>query len=497
MLSIKGISKSDCEVIIHLYQRYGISRTLEMLDGVFSFVLYDTKLNEIYVARDFFGIRPLYYSDDILNTESNVNYVFASELKQISDIFLSSSVKQFPPGHYMHLDVIEGHDILFNCLEKYISLETPINYALKNQDINYVYKIVYDSLFESVRKRVDNTERPYTCLLSGGLDSSIIAALVSKCSNTPLHTWSIGLKGSEDLKYAKIVSKHIGSIHHSIELEELEFLKAIDEVIYDIGSYDTTTVRASVGNWLISKYIKNNSDAKVVFNGDGSDELTGGYIYFHCAPNSFDFDEECKRLLSDIHYFDVLRSDRSISSHGLEARTPFLDKSFVSTYLSIPYEIRNHCEKNKGEKYLLRKSIDWGDSSLLPKSVLWRTKEAFSDGVSTYENSWHKIIQTYVKNCVYNKELINKTPQELLESKKRYFHHLPPKTLEQLYYRETFENHFINKNSTKIIPYMWMPKFIKAEDASARSLSIYNSVSNDNMSDNKSSTNNKTLILPL
>ena len=257
------------------------------------------------------------------------------------------------------------------------------------------YLLIKHSLINAVKKRVNNTDREITCLLSGGLDSSLIAALVRKVTkNKPLHTWSIGLKGSEDLKYAKIVADHIGSIHHSIQLEEEEFLNAIEKVIYDIESYDTTTVRASVGNWLISKYIKEKSDAKVVFNGDGSDEVTGGYMYFHCAPDELEFDKECRRLLNDIHFFDVLRSDRSISSHGLEARTPFLDRSFVQTYLSIPHEIRYHPKNNQCEKYLLREAFR--SMGILPNKILFRTKEAFSDGVSKQARSWFQIItRTY------------------------------------------------------------------------------------------------------
>ena len=253
----------------------------------------------------------------------------------------------------------------------------------------------------------------------------------------------------------------------SFELEESEFLEAIDEVIYNIESYDTTTVRASVGNWLISKKIKENSDAKVVFNGDGSDELTGGYLYFYKAGNNIAFDKECRRLLSDIHYFDVLRSDRSISSHGLEARTPFLDRGFIQSYLSIPSNIRFHVENNKCEKYLLRKAFD--GYNLLPNEVLWRTKEAFSDGVSKQNISWYEIIQEYVSKF-YLKEL---KEMKSLDYEK-YKEHNMPTTLEQFYYREIFEKYYPNQE--KSIPYFWMPKFVNASDASARTLDIYNNL---------------------
>ena len=260
------------------------------------------------------------------------------------------------------------------------------------------YKCIRDALTVAVNKRVDNTDREVACLLSGGLDSSLITALVAKAlpDASKLKTWSIGMEGSEDLRYAKMVANHLGTDHFDIVLNKQEFLEAIPAVIYAIESYDTTTVRASVGNWLVSKYIKLWSNAKVVFNGDGSDEITGGYMYFHLAENALEFDHECKRLLKDICYFDVLRSDRSISSHGLEARTPFLDKNFVQMYLSISADFRFNLMKGTGiEKYLLRKAFD--DCNLLPKDVLWRTKEAFSDGVSMQKESWFETIQNFAK----------------------------------------------------------------------------------------------------
>jgi len=304
--------------------------------------------------------------------------------------------------------------------------------------------MVYEALCNAVEKRVNNTDREICCLLSGGLDSSLVTSIVNKYykiknPNKKLHTWSIGMKGSEDLMYAKKVAMFLDTEHHNIELDKEEFLEAIPKVIHDIESYDTTTVRASVGNWLISKYIKNNSEAKVVFNGDGSDEVCGGYLYFHYAPNCLEFDKECKRLLRDIHFFDVLRSDRSISTHGLEARTPFLDKYFVQTYLSIPMSLRDHNVQGVCEKYILRKAFD--DKNLLPKEVLWRTKEAFSDGVSSNKESWFETIQKKYKN-------------------------------EKMYYKQVFETYY--KNNEAVIPYYWMPKFVDATDASARTLDIYN-----------------------
>ena len=339
ILNITPNSRSDCEVIIHLYKRYGMKQTLQMLDGVFAFVLIDTIDKKVYVARDTFGVRPLFASslNIYVNAETYYkSYLFASEVKSLCDIGTRFEQKfhQFEPGHFSLFEYDDNQPIEY--VDDYI-FSHPISfstvYSIPNK--NDIYSNVYQKLYQAVYKRVQNTEREIACLLSGGLDSSLIAALVKQIHKGDLHTWSIGFKGSEDLMYAQQVADHIGSIHHSIEVDEQEFLDAIPDVIYNIESYDTTTVRASVGNWLICKKIKEQSNAKVIFNGDGADEVMGGYLYFHEAPDSIDFDKECRRLLKDINYFDVLRSDRSISSHGLEARTPYLDRYFVEYYLSI------------------------------------------------------------------------------------------------------------------------------------------------------------------
>lgn len=445
-------SGSDCEIIIHLYKKYGMDQTLQMLDGVFAFVLWDRSTNNIYVARDTYGVRPLFMWT-FTNFYQKQIFQFASEMKMgIPHDDNHTIVKQFPPGHLM---------TFFYSHAKEFRLKEETVFAQPNSFMNATIQteaqataLIHDTLCDAVKKRVDNTDREVACLLSGGLDSSLIAALVSKEYNArgkKLHTWSIGMKGSEDLKYAKLVADHIGSIHHSIELSEEEFLDAIETVIYAIESNDTTTVRASVGNWLICKYIREQSDAKVVFNGDGSDEVCGGYLYFHYAPDAIAFDKECRRLLTDIALFDVLRSDRSISSHGLEPRTPFLDRNFVQSYLSIPAKMRAHAQQKKCEKYLLRMAFK--DGNILPKEVLWRTKEAFSDGVSQQSRSWYEVIQAFASKRVSMKN---------------------PALAEQAYYDSIYQKYYGNLETNKyVVPYKWMPKFVNASDASARTLAIY------------------------
>ena len=458
------VTSSDCEIIIHMYRKYGIEYTLENLDGVFSFVLIDLQTNTCFVARDPYGVRPLFEFSSTNKKNNKTIFGFSSELKQLSNIynqFLTDSeykntnIKQFNPGHFYKLqydNITKSFTDVYK--QKYFSYS-----VITLDNIDYL-EYIRNFFINAVKKRViGTTERPIACLLSGGLDSSLVTSLVSKFVDN-LETYSIGLNGSVDLKYAKKVAEYLNTKHKSIVLSEDEFFNAIPEVIKKIESYDTTTVRASVGNYLVAKYISENSDAKVIFNGDGSDELTGGYLYFHAAKDPTEFDIECKRLLKDIHYFDVLRSDRSISTNGLEPRTPFLDREWTQFYLSLPKHIRYHKGCKKPEKYLLREAF----KCYLPDEVLFRTKEAFSDGVSSETKSWYEIINEKIGDVYKNVDTNN-----LLESYKNSLN--KPVTLEQLYYRQIYDKYYPNTSSC--IPYFWMPRFVEAKDASARTLKIY------------------------
>ena len=435
-------SNSDCEVILHLYKKFGIKKAVESLDGVFAFCLYDGNKDILYAARDPHGVRPCFLS---IKEDS---FAVASEAKSLKE--LNGDIVHFLPGTWWSSEYP-------NVMSSYFNLE--YNSILKITEQAACEK-TRELLTEAVRKRM-MSEREVGCLLSGGLDSSLISSLVASMCEDPkkLKTFSIGMEGSPDLDYAQKVAEHIGSDHHRIQLTQQEFLDAIETVIYNIESYDTTTVRASVGNYLVSKYIRENTEVKVVFNGDGADEVCMGYVYNVNAPSPEDFYSENQRLLREIYLFDVLRSDRSISSNGLEARTPFLDKDFTQFYMSIPPKMKMF-GSDKPEKYLLRKSFD--GTGLLPEEVLWRSKCAFSDGVSSMENSWHKTLKNFIDSQVTDEEFARE---------KESFKRCKPVLKESYFYRKVYEKHF--GSSMNLIPHFWMPKWTNTNDPSARELENY------------------------
>ena len=472
-------SESDIEVLLHLYEIMGI-RFIQEINGEYSFILYDSESGVVIIARDQFGVRPLYYNYRSLNEngEKKDIFCFSSTLGAMVDIseLNNTNIRQFPPGNIMSLKKNENGFFEYISLKPYITLPSLVDHRFLKTNTN---RLIYNSLKAAIRRRILTSERPVGALLSGGLDSSLVCALSQEIlrenNKPPLVTFSIGLPNSEDLKFSSEVAKHIGSDHHQIIMNQDDFLSAIPNVICDIESYDTTTVRASTGNWLIGKYIKENTDVKVVLNGDGADELMGGYLYFHKTPNDYIFDNECKRLLSNIHYFDVLRSDRSIASHGLEPRTPMLDKNFVENYLSISVSERSHVSYNDFysdrsgvEKYLIRKSVEIENPNLLPRSILWRQKEAFSDGISSLQKSWYEIIQDYVTEVIENDKELHKEIENTV-----YPSHLDCSSIEQKYYYIIFNKNY--KDCSHLIPYYWMPNFVAATDSSARTLkSVYN-----------------------
>lgn len=446
---------SDCAVIPHLAGKLNPTTFLRALDGVFALVYVNPTHDTLLVARDPYGVRPLFeaqYADG--------SKVWSSELKGIPKGY--TSVAPFAPGSYSHYSLRTG--MLINHTTYHTIPYVKIaGFGSPNHRI-YAKEALRESLTSAIKKRL-LSDRPIGALLSGGLDSSLVAAIAAqelRKNGQRLSTFSIGMPGSTDLVHARMVADYIRSKHHEIVVTPEDFLAAIPDVIKAIESYDITSVRASVGNWLLGKYIKEHTDIKVVFNGDGSDEVGGGYLYFYAAPSDEEFEAESERLLQDIHIFDVLRSDRSMAAHGLEARTPFLDKNVVATWRAIDTywrRPRKNNEEGRGaqmEKSILRDAF--AKDHLLPIEVLLRKKEAFSDGVSSTTDSWYLRAANYAKS----------TPNVVLEPKE--YNHNPPMTEEARWYRNLFVQHY-GDEASPVIPYMWLPKWIAgATDPSARTL---------------------------
>lgn len=438
-------SGSDCEVIMHMYKKLGIEKTVSQLDGVFALTIYDGDKDELYAARDPIGVRPLFIGRD----EKNDAVIIASEGKAIFD--QTKNVAQFPPGSYWS----SKSPSTFN---KYWNLENKNEIKSEEEAL----KQIKDLLSKATLKRL-MSDRPIGCFLSGGLDSSLITALVQKYQKelykqqNHLNTYVIGMKGSTDMYHASKVAEYLKTNHHQVYFTPEEGINALEQVIYCLETYDITTIRASVGMYLLSKYISEKTSDIVIFSGEGSDEVTQGYLYFHNAPNAQEGAKDSKRLVDNLHYFDVKRVDRTVARNGLEVRVPFLDKQFIQTYFTIDEKLR--IPKYKGiEKYLVRKAFD--DGQLLPSSILWRVKEAFSDGVSGHEKPWFKILQDHIDTIVSDQEF----------QTKRTLYKNPPITKEAYYYRTIYDKLFPDSD---LIPYYWMPMWSNATDPSARTIGKY------------------------
>lgn len=513
-------SNSDCEVILPMFLRYistdsykedpdifknGLKELLTRLDGEFAFGIYDCHFNmdtgkkyyNLWLGRDRFGIRPLFYSKLDSKTIG-----FGSELKSLIEINGTNRVEQVDPRSWYYWGGLENSDLIqYNQL--YYSVGTlPM---VRNPDPSDVYRMCRNLLTKSVIDRL-HADREVGCLLSGGLDSSLVAAIASaelKKQGRVLRTFSIGMDDSPDVKYARIVAEHIGSSHTNFNVPQDEWVDAIKEVIRISETFDITTVRATTGQYLICKKIAETTDIKVLLIGDGSDEATGGYLYFHKAPNPTALHFETQRLLHWIHYYDVLRADRGVASNGLEARVPFLSHEFINFYFQVdpvlriprPHTLSNG-QTNVYEKYLLRKSFE--STGLLPECVLWRKKEAFSDGVSSESKSWYQIVQDMVEEKITNEQfvIIKNMYQNYMDLTGEQI--VIPHTKEALYYHIIFDEFY--PNQYHIIPYYWMPKWIEgASDPSARTLQIYKEVENSvqNIPTNSSKSNYGAVSIPV
>lgn len=422
-------TQSDSEVILALYLAKGAS-FIEDLNGIFGFALYDARDNSFLIARDHMGIIPLYYGKD----ESGQLFV-ASELKSLEGFCIE--IAQFPPGHYLYSK--EGSEPRKWYVRDWESYEV----VKENEtDLSKLRRALEDAVQRQLMSDV-----PYGVLLSGGLDSSVIAAITKKFASTrietggkeaawypQLHSFAVGLKGAPDLIAAKKAADHIGTIHHEINFTIQEGLDAIRDVIYHLETYDVTTVRASTPMYLLSRVIKS-MGIKMVLSGEGSDELFGGYLYFHKAPNAQEFHEETVRKLGKLYLYDCLRANKSLAAWGVEGRVPFLDKEFMDVAMTI-----NPADKmikdGRMEKWVVRKAFE----DYLPESIAWRQKEQFSDGVGY---SWIDTLKELAENKVSDVEF---------ETAVTRFPVNTPKNKEEFLYRSIFESHFPSEAAAKTVP---------------------------------------------
>ncbi|MEL7270271.1 MAG: asparagine synthase B [Bacteroidota bacterium] len=421
-------TQSDCEVILALYKEMGPDFVDEM-NGIFGFAIYDAAKDEYFIARDHMGIIPLY-----IGWDRNGTFYVASELKALEGV--CSKIELFPPGHYLHSS--DGE------FKRWYQRDWMEYEAVKENETSI--QEIKDALEAAVHRQL-MSDVPYGVLLSGGLDSSVTSAVAKKFSQMriesgdtkeawwpQLHSFSVGLEGSPDLAAARKVADHIGTIHHEIKFTIQEGLDAIKDVIYNLETYDITTVRASTPMYLMARVIKS-MGIKMVLSGEGADELFGGYLYFHKAPSPKDFHEETVRKLDKLHMYDCLRANKSLAAWGIEGRVPFLDKEFMDVAMRInPKDKMINGERM--EKWVVRKAFE----SYLPESVAWRQKEQFSDGVGY---SWIDTLKALVEKEVSD---------EQLENARFKFPIQTPTSKEEYYYRSIFEGHFPSDAAALSVP---------------------------------------------
>lgn len=431
-------SDSDCEILLPLYKEYG-TKMFSMLDAEYALVLYDAKEDKWLAARDPIGIRPLFYG-----YTTNGKIVFASCAKAL--MLIADDIKPFPPGCYYD----NGEFIPYVCIyqtDKYV-----------DDSLDVICKNIHDKLILGVEKRMDS-DAPVGYLLSGGLDSSLVCAIAQSKTKHPIKTFSIGMdKDAIDLKYAKQVAEYIGSEHTEVIIDKDDVIGAIDEVIKVLETWDITTIRASIGMYLLCKEIHESTNIRVLFTGEISDELFG-YKYTDFAPDAKSFQEEAQKRIKELYMYDVLRADRCISSNSMESRVPFGDLDFVKYVMSInPEKKRNHYHIGK---YLLRHAFE--DDKLLPSNIFFRDKAAFSDAVG---HSLVDDIKEYTEKYYSDEEFKDKCLK---------YTYCPPYTKESLYYREIFEKYY--PNMANLIVNYWLPnqewEGCKVSDPSARFLSNY------------------------
>ncbi len=426
--SYEFLTHSDCEVILALYREKGID-FLEDLNGIFAFALYDAEKDCYLIARDHIGIIPLY-----MGWDQHGNFYVASELKALEGV--CKKIEEFLPGHYWY----SGDGKMKKWYQR--NWTEYDNVKDNTTDINELRQALENAVHRQLMSDV-----PYGVLLSGGLDSSVISAIAKKYASQrvetddqqtawwpQLHSFAIGLVGSPDLEAAKRVADHIGTVHHEINFTVQEGLDAIRDVIYHLETYDVTTIRASTPMYLMSRVIKS-MGVKMVLSGEGADEIFGGYLYFHKAPNAKEFHEETIRKLSKLHLYDCLRANKSLAAWGVEGRVPFLDKEFLDIAMRLNPEDKM-IKDGRMEKWVVRKAFE----DYLPESVVWRQKEQFSDGVGY---SWIDTLKKIANEKVSDEQLAN--------ASFRFPVH-PPMSKEEFYYRSIFSEHFPSDTAAACVP---------------------------------------------
>lgn len=421
-------SNSDCEVLLALYQEKGVN-LFDELNGIYAFALYDIENNSYLIGRDHMGIIPLYMGYDDFG-----QFYVASELKALEGI--CPNIKEFPAGYYY--DSRDGE------LKQWYKRDWMEYDNVKDNDTDL--EVLRKGLEDAVHRQL-MSDVPYGVLLSGGLDSSIISAVAKKFAARriennneteawwpQLHSFAIGLKGAPDLIAAQKVADHIGTVHHEIHFTVEEALDALSDVIYHIETYDVTTVRASTPMYLLARFIKS-MGVKMVLSGEGSDEIFGGYLYFHKAPNAKALHEETVRKLDKLHLYDCLRANKTLAAWGVEGRVPFLDKEFMDIAMRMNPQDKI-CGNGKMEKYALRKAFE----GYLPESVTWRQKEQFSDGVGY---NWIDTLREVASKKVTDKQM---------EKAAERFPINPPMSKEEYWYRTMFEEHFPSASAAGTVP---------------------------------------------
>uniref|UniRef100_H2Y470 Asparagine synthetase [glutamine-hydrolyzing] n=1 Tax=Ciona savignyi TaxID=51511 RepID=H2Y470_CIOSA len=435
----------DCEIILHLYNEFGGKKASQLLDGVFAFIVIDTKQNCVMLSRDSYGVRPLYY----VTTKAGVLGA-CSEVKGLCELPVEGGIRHFPPGHYMFCDIMKNGKVIPSTPTKFHRIDEPPAH-LQYQRLE---------LENAVDKRLMGSRRVGS-LLSGGLDSSVVAALTAQKLKEhgvaePLQTFTIGMNSdSTDVIAARKVNgnkrmqfelptwnpydhgnrtsldvaRHIGSEHHEITFTLEEGMKAVKSVIFTLETYDVLAIRPSVPMYILCQHISRNTNNILIMTGEGADEVAQGYLHFLEQPTPEDGHKESMRQLQQIYMYDVLRIDRCTAAHGLEIRAPFLDHAFTSYYLNLPADMR--APKNGIEKYFLRAAF--AGANLIPNNTLWRKKEGFSTGVGEEGTSWFEHLQQHLEGLITNNEFARASQS---------YTHNTPRTKEELFYRQIFEKKF-------------------------------------------------------